>query len=202
MKSRWYNFAVNQYRIVKRDGACLIVLQATGPDAEQMRFSSIYKDHVELCERMATSAKSAEARKQWSDLAAELRSKAEGSDGQPATAAPADAKPAVMPSQDSDMERNGPGVPVHAEPPLSRSELSAASVPTPSEPSAESTKEPRELSDSRVQCAAEEALPTEQQLAQSKPSIPSSVEENGVLDPEWEELIAGIRSNRRPDGRG
>jgi hypothetical protein len=127
---------------------------------------------------MANAAKTVEARQQWNELAAELRHKADLQDGLITVIPPAGAELEEVPaSKGSETEPDGPN---HAKPSLSQGDLRSEPEATLSEPAAVSV--------------FKEAPPSEHQPTQSYNATPGEV---GTGDPEWEELIAGIRSKTR-----
>jgi hypothetical protein len=151
---------------------------------------------------MANAAKTVEARQKWNDLAAELRHKADLQDGLATVIPPAEAEPEAVPaSKDSATQ---PDAPSHGEPLRPQSDLGSEPEATPPEPVAVSGfKEapPSELGDTvrRDQSASEDMTATEKQMPpiEHQPADHATPEEIGTADPEWEELIAGIRSKTR-----
>ena len=176
-----------------------------------MSLSSLYKHHAELCQRMAATAKTAEARQQWNDLAAELRHRADVQEGLMTVTPSADAELEEAPaSKDSAVERvSEPEGTVDAALPLPPRDFGSGSEMTPwNQPPracAESLRRPGlARATSAISAPHRKCRQTkrkryqEHQLVQTDHATP---EEVGTSDPEWEELIADIRSNKRPNKR-
>ena len=156
-----------------------------------MNLSSLHRRHAEICERMANAAKTVEARQQWNDLAAELRHKADRQDGLIAVTTLAAPELKEVPTD--------PDVPSQGEPSRPPSDLGSKSEATPSEPATakEAAPEPAHIVED-IPANEEKILPTDQQPIQTDPAFPEVVE---TADPDWEALIANIRSNKRPNER-
>ena len=153
---------------------------------------------------MAAAAKTVEARQKWNDLADELRRKTDTTEGVVPASQPLAAEVSVP--EGSDIGRSPAAGPEHARPPLPVSELNAEPVISHPEPSVEvkgSADRSGAFDDSEGTEAltADEMLPAVEdalriETAQAQPTTP--VQERGMPDPEWEELIADIRSMKRP----
>jgi hypothetical protein len=142
---------------------------------------------------MANAAKTVEARQQWNDLAAELRHKADLQDGLIAVTTLAAPEPKEVPASSA----TDPDVPSQGEPSRSPSDLGSKSEATPSEPATaeEAAPEPTHIVED-ISANEEKILPTDHQAIQTNHAFPEVVE---TADPDWEALIANIRSTKRPN---
>jgi hypothetical protein len=103
-----------------------------------MSLPSLHRCHAEICDRMASAAKTEDARQQWNDLAAELRHKADVQEGlitvTPSAGAELEEAPA---SKDSAAEGGSePEGPMDAALPLPPRDGGSGSEKIPFEPAA------------------------------------------------------------------